>query len=452
MAEVYKFGGTSVDHLELIAEIIIKRKNKNPFTCVSAFSGTTDLLLKIVKQAEEKKELKNSHLEYLLNWHLTKILNASSDLDLVKKLQRKLKNFWENISNKIAQAYIQIQKKGPSPFYTDIIMGCGEQVAAFILAETISLKGKQGKFIDLSQIIKTNNKLADQKFFDKLKEKIKTKLNKIDEHSLPIITGFIGEVPQGILNSISRGYTDYTGAFISSIIQAKKYIIFKEVDGLCSADPRIIGNKFILLKKLSYLEVLKMASGGMKAVNMAALKPAMSKNITIEVRNTFSPSKKGTTITAERKIDPQKKIQNITVKRNVCIIRFGGFDEESTELEFKLLKYLKKHHIKKFFSTSDLSGSSVVLLYEKEKIEKLMTNLNHGRIKIIKNCSIIAIVGEEMQGRIGVLAKACRAIAQSGASIYVTVQGASQIGIDFVIDEEFANQAVINLHESFFEE
>jgi aspartate kinase len=207
----------------------------------------------------------------------------------------------------------------------------------------------------------------------------------------------------------------------------------------------------LLLEELSYIEVLKMASGGMKAINTEAVKPAMNDNIPIEVRNTKTPNTKGTLIKSVRKMEDKKAIQCITIKEEVCVIRFGGFDDELQKFELVLMNLLEKYRFRKFFSTSDRAGTTVVISYKTNKVEKLIEELEeYGQVKFAKNCALLAIVGEEMQGRVGVLAKATQAISKTGASIYSVVQGASEIGIDFVIDQEYLNKSVKSLHKEFF--
>jgi len=457
MKEVHKFGGTSVDKMEQVIKVIISRKDKNPYVTVSAFSGFTDKLLECIDLAENQKPFDTKLFDAFIEFHLKKIEEGSADKETANFLKEKFAEFFQKNSPRIQRAYENIIKKGYSAKDHDTILGFGEQISAFVLSELLTLRLKseerKGKFIDLGEAVNADFSEANHVFLEALKESVSKKvIDEKEDDEILIMTGFIGAVPGGILHSIDRGYTDFTGAFVSALLHAKRYIIFKEVDGVCSADPRIVTKGCLLLKELSYTEVLKMASGGMKAVNTEAVKPAMKESIPIEVRNLMSPEKEGTIILASREMQENRYIQNIPVKKGVCIIRFGGYnDSMESNLEMKLLSLLDKHKIRRFFSTSDGAGTSVVLPFHEKKIEMLMDDLSvFGVVKIIKDCGIIAIVGEEMRGQVGVIAKASDSLAAEGISIHMIAQGASEIGIDFVIPEERINDAIGSLHKTFF--
>ena len=456
MKEVHKYGGTSVDLLEQVVSVIVSRKEYHPHVCVSAFSGITDKLLALVEQAEERKTLETTSIENLKNLHLKKIEDGIKDETARSAIQEKFSEFFDANISRIQDAYQSIVNNGFHIQHHDTIMGFGEQISAYVISELLSFTLKSenlfGKYVNLGEAVTTEHKSAGKVFKEELKANIaRIIIEEKQDNEIPIITGFIGKVPGGILYAIDRGYTDYCGALTASIIQADRFIIFKEVDGVCSTDPRIVTENCLLLEELSYVEVLKMASAGMKAVNTEAVKPAMNAEITIEVRNTSKPDNPGTKIVAKREHHEDRTIQNIPIKKEVCVIRFGGFITKLEEnLELKLMQLLEKHQIKKFFSTTDCAGTSVVIP-ESKKVELLIDDLKvFGEVKTISNCAIVAIVGEEMKGKVGTLAKATEAIAQTGASIHMVAQGASEIGIDFVVDESKVNEVVASVHKTFF--
>jgi len=456
MSEVFKFGGTSMDVLEQIVYVVQNRLKQDPYVCVSAFSKTTDYLIEMIDNAKNKKPLPEKDLEYLKFFCLEKITNGLKNKDEIDFLQKKTEQFLKKLLLKLKKSYQNLSKNKDSIRDHDFILGVGELISAFVLAELLTLKlkeiGYQGLLINTAEVITAEYENFDEDFVNDLKNNFKKLLKNKKANEIAVIPGFLGYIPHGILHAINRGYTDYTGALVASMIKAKKYIIFKEVDGVCSTDPRIVKNEGVLLKELSYTEVLKMASGGMKAVNTEAVRPAMSDNIPLEVRNTFYPKKTGTIIVAKRKMHLKRKIQNITIQRNVCIIRFGGLKMTPENLELKLLNLLQEKKIKKFFSTSDIAGTTMILSYLPEKINDLIKELKQlGNVIFEKNCAIIAIVGEEMKGKVGILSKATTAISKAGASIHAVVQGASEVGIDFVIDEKYTEDVVKNLHFEFFQ-
>jgi len=456
MAQVYKFGGTSVDKLDQIVRVIRERYTYDIYVCVSAFSGLTDYLIKIVDSAVNKKAFSKEDKEYIQEFHMKKIELGLANLDTVRFLQSKWTKFYKLQLPVLEKAYNSLKRRGYKDTVShDIIIGFGEQASAYLLSELVTHEFSKekitGVYIDLAEVIKSKYRRANKSFCNELKNKVAKRIAGKKKNLVYIITGIIGRIPEGILYSIDRGYTDYTGALVSAVLNAETYIIFKEVDGVCTGDPRVLKEKCLLLKELSYTEVLKMASAGMKAINVHAVKPAMQAKIPIEVRNTETPNKQGTVILSSRKFDPKSKIQNIACKKGVCIVRYGGYPDKPEDLELILIKALLKFKLKKFFSISDDAGTSVVLPYDPIKIEKLKKYLQKfGVVKFNPNCAIVALIGEEMHNTVGVTAAASAAITKTGASIYSIAQGASEVGLDFVIDAKYADEAVANIHECFF--
>ena len=216
---------------------------------------------------------------------------------------------------------------------------------------------------------------------------------------------------------------------------------------------KIVKERAVLLKRLSYLEVLKMASSWMKAINTEAVKPAMSDNIPIEVRNTFYPDRVWTHISSYRDLNPNVQIQTIPSKKWVCILRFGWLNDWFMwdNLWQILSQMIKKHKIKRFFSTSDDAWFSVVLKFEKEKIEELIDDLkSYANVRMNYDCAIVWIVWEEMRWNIWTFTKAANAISWNWINMHMVAQWASEISIAFVIDESDSAKAINAIHEVFF--
>ena len=459
MKEVYKFWGTSVDYLEQIAIIILNKKKTNlPHVCVSAFSWITDNLLDLIDDAKTWKDI-NNWIEKIKLIHFEKLESWIKTKQLIEPLKKTFENFYDKKIVEIKKHLLSISKSGVEVKDFDPIIWFWEQISAFLLSEIISLLWKsteiKWRFVDLWKLVTYNFKNADKVFLEAVRNEIaKVIIEDWHDNQIPIITWFIWKVPWWILNWIDRWYTDFTSAIVASVISAKKLIIFKEVDGICSADPRIVWNECILLKHLSYTEVLKMASSWMKAINTEAVKPAMADNIPIEVRNTLYPDNEGTLITDSRKINPNVKIQTIPSKKWVSIVRFWSYNDWLMweNLWVKLSQMIKSHRVKRYFSTSDEAWFSVVVKQESEKISALADDLKaYATVKINNNCAIVWIVWEEMKWAIWTFALAANAISDQNINIHMVSQWASEISIAFVIDEQESKKAIKALHKAFFE-
>ncbi len=458
MKEIYKFWWTSVDHLEQVANIIVNNKDSRlPHACVSAFSWVTDLLLNLIESAKYWKDCNNLLID-IKKFHIEKINNWIKNKDFLKAINSSFINFFDSNLHKIEKHLQNISTKWININNFDPVIWFWEQISAFLLSITVSLiwksKSTKWKYIDLWKVVTKDFKVADKIFIQAVRSNIATKIiEDIDESEIPIITGYFWKVPWWILNSIDRWYTDFTASLVASVISAKKLVIFKEVDWICSADPKIVKERAVLLKRLSYLEVLKMASSWMKAINTEAVKPAMSDNIPIEVRNTFYPDRVWTHISSYRDLNPNVQIQTIPSKKWVCILRFGWLNDWFMwdNLWQILSQMIKKHKIKRFFSTSDDAWFSVVLKFEKEKIEELIDDLkSYANVRMNYDCAIVWIVWEEMRWNIWTFTKAANAISWNWINMHMVAQWASEISIAFVIDESDSAKAINAIHEVFF--
>lgn len=295
--KVMKFGGTSVGsgkRILHVAKIIRKYAAKESIVVVvSAMCGLTDKLVSIFNKYKSNDLL--SAKEELLQLYQMHI-KAFDEIDLSQEmciLQRK------NLTNLFGEllSYLTVRKKYEIWDY-DFVVSFGERFAVQLLSCALNKLGISSKFMDSSGLIITNNEFGNSKVLMKeTKEKIEEFLFPlIMDGIVPVVTGFYGSTKDGRVATLGRGGSDYSATILAHALDAQEVILWKEVDGVFSHDPKKNGNGAKFFPQLTFKEAIKMAKNGAKIIHPYALDSIASKDIVVWVKNTFKPHFKGTKI------------------------------------------------------------------------------------------------------------------------------------------------------------
>lgn len=271
---ILKFGGTSVgskDGINRVVGIIQEKlKQENIAVVVSAFSRVTDQLAE-ANSPNFLAELKKRHCQITNNIHSAE-----------KIFQELAGANWLFLSSKKSAADL------------DYLMSFGERLSAMIMTEVLRQNSIEAEYLDARQIIKTDNN------FGKANVDIQQTFRNIQKYfskhdKLQVITGFIGSTDQGETATLGRGSSDYTAALFGAALKASAVEIWKDVDGLMTADPRK-NAKAKIIRKISYQEAKKMAEAGAKVICPLAIMPAQQAGIPIFIKNTYNIDAEGTII------------------------------------------------------------------------------------------------------------------------------------------------------------
>jgi aspartate kinase len=452
---VMKFGGTSLgrkERLEKIPEILERESEKKKIIVVSAISGktkregtTSKLLLAIDIGGEKAKKI----LDEIAHFHTEFIDNIIEDEETRKEMKRfitKEINFAKDI---IPPEGIKI------PVITDDIIAIGERFSAYILYHFLHKRNINVGFCDLSSVYpKRKSQKVPKGFWGRLQKRIGKKIREyINKYDVVVATGYIGSIPGGIIESIGRGYSDYTSALISADIMAKELQIWKEVDGIYSTDPNKVEDAFVL-PKISYEEAAEMAYFGAEALHPKTIEPCIENSIPIRIKNIDKPDFPGTIVSEEKQylIEGPKAI---TLKENITIITVSsnrmldapGFIAEMGEI-------YKKHNISiDLMATSEVSVSCSIYNLPSNKLEELLEDLRKiGRVSVIRHLNSISVIGHGMQMTPGIAGKVFSLLGKHKINIILISQGASELSISFVVDEKDGLKALKLLHNIIKEE
>lgn len=387
-------------------------------------------------------------LKQLKNFHQETAQDSIRDSTIRENLYRLIEELFQLLEN-FLEALTVIREL--STHSSDRILRVGEKLSALILSHVLEDRNIASEYVDLSNIAPSHHKRSDSIFYKELENILKERIEKtIENQKIPILTGFIGEIPEGILNAVGRGYSDFTASLVSVAIQAKELQIWKEVDGIFTADPKIVPQAE-LIDTLTPKEASELTYFGSEVIHPFTMERVIQAKIPVRIKNTFNPRGKGTVIQET----PSKKtktspIKSITCKKNIFLLNI-----ESNRM---LMSYGFMAKVFRAFEEYEMvidliatSEVNISLTLEKGKqMERILEKLGKlGNVSLLEKRAIVILVGENMRKVSGIAGKMFQTLAQEGISIEVISQGASEINISCVIPSQYADQAIQALHRSF---
>lgn len=436
---VMKFGGTSVgnaDRIDDVANIIKSCIKKKPAVVVSAVSGITDKLIELGNAAAEGKG--NSILENIKNIHYEILEKLELDKSLIGKDIENLNSLINNMKN---NKKINAKK-------LDEFQSFGERMSSKIVAAQLNKVGVNAQAFNAFDLgLITNSDFGNAEPLEEAFSNLDNSIKKM--RFIPVITGFIGKTREGEITTLGRGGSDYTAGIVGAAINASEIQIWTDVDGIMSADPKIIGNARTI-KQVSFAEASELAYFGAKVLHPKTIMPAMEKNIPVRVLNTFNPKGNGTLILNEAEKSKQT-VKAITSKRNITLIhvnskRMLGAYGFLARLFDVFYKYKQSVDV---VATSEVSVSMTT--DNGKNIDDIASDLKGiADVKILKNKAVICVVGEGMRNTPGVSGRTFSVLGKNKINIEMISQGASEINITFVVDGKDAENAVKVLHKEYF--
>src|SRR5450755_4131392 len=448
---VMKFGGTSVEDataIDRVASIVEGRLAQKPVVIVSAMAKVTDTLLTMARAAgegERKAALKlcrslqerhyNTASELLGTARFTEFhSDLGTDFEALDELLRGISAVGEI-----------------TPRTTDHVAAFGEMLSSKVVAAAFAARGLNGVHVDSRDVLVTDNNYMEavpqfEETNAKLQEKVQPLLN---EGKVPVMGGFIGSNRSGITTTIGRGGSDFSAAIFGAGLNAERIEIWTDVDGMMTTDPRLTPEAR-RIKVISFDEAAELAYFGAKVLHPATVLPAIQQNIPVYVLNSLNPTCEGTKVTA-RAPRCSNIFKAIALKKKITLV------EVAAPRRLLVRGYLKsifeafdKHEVAvDVVSTSEVSVS--VTAETNEAIPALAADLAKiADVKYEGKKAIVCLVGENLRETPGIAAKVFGIL--ENVKIRMISQGASEINLTFVIEEDDAAEVVRRLHHTFFAE
>jgi aspartate kinase len=448
---VQKYGGTSIgtsERMLSVAEIVKESIEKDRVVvALSAMSsyvkaeGTTSKLIEAAETAVNRRPF-SSIINYIEEHHVStikEVISGKKQKQVIEEVDaelRSLKSFLEAIS--------VIEELSPRSH--DVIIGTGEKLSARIFSGLLNSMGIDAGYINLDSIIDRPFQETNKEFYAYAVSRLK-KIIESCRHRVAVLTGYFGFVPNGIIQSIGRGYTDLTAALTAVAVSARELQIWKEVDGVYSADPRKVEDARVL-PSITPEEAAELTYYGSEVIHPFTMEHVMRANIPIRIKNIFNPHVPGTIIDPNVSSDaPAKPATAVTVKGNVTVININS-NRMLMAYGFmaKVFNILAKYGIIiDLISTSEVNISMTV--ENIENLSKAVPELEAlGTVSISKNMAILSLVGRGQKHCVGLAGRMFSVLGNKGINIEMISQGASEINVSCVVKDEYADRALKVIH------
>jgi aspartate kinase len=446
-----KFGGTSVEDPAAIrrtAAIVASRvaQGKQPIVVVSAMAKVTDQLLRAAAIAAEgdrtgalaiSSRLRSRHRD-------TAAALVADSAALVDRIDLRFDSLDEILRG--LSAILEL-----TPRVSDLIVSFGEIFSSRIVAAAFRELGLNSVHVDARQIIITDSQFQKAIPQDALiDERAAIKLKPLlAQNQVPVMGGFIASNQAGITTTLGRGGSDFTAALVGGALRAESIEIWTDVDGIMTADPRVCPDA-LRVKVISFEEAAELAYFGAKVLHPATILPAVKKNIPVLVLNSRNAECEGTRIIS---LPPHCKspFKSIAVKKKLSIIDVVAGRMLMTHGYMKEIFTVFDNHKcpVDMVSTSEVSVSLTV--DSNDKLPAIAADLGQlADVKYEGRKALICLVGDDIRGQSGMAAQVFNAIRH--INIRMISQGASEINMSFMIDEDDADEAVRSLHAAFFQD
>jgi aspartate kinase len=480
--QVLKFGGTSVGNGDCILRVaqIVAQTYKDPdaafpIVVVSAMANVTDQLLRIANYAwlGEYNELERE-LEVLKQRHLATVEKAVHTYDGRTAVKDMLGNAFNGLERDIAlvsdqSASASASKRRSLRSFTDAIAAWGERLSVLLVAASVAAAGIPTAPLREEVIITTQ---PDDDVTQgqeatlviggvPLQEETRTNAQRLiypllEQGIIPIAAGFIGRTTTGTITTLGRNGSDYSASVIGSALDCVEVSIYTDVDGVLSADPRIVMNTR-LLPRLSYAEAARLSWFGAQVLHPRTLIPIAHRNIPVRVRNTFQPQNRGTLIVPDSR--SPSGAGAIAVRRHLSLVTVESTDlcgvPENTGQVFELAARAgtapvaicssSGHHLS--FVVEEQAEESVVAFLRREMGE-MGTIASPGestwRVRSRGGLAACACIGSGFTVDPMSPARAITALARE--RIPVITQGDSDIGITLIVEDRDSERALRSLH------
>ena len=463
MRLVMKFGGTAInsaDKVRHIASLIKSQKEKGNNEIVgviSAARGMTDKISAIplnIKTSD--KQFITDFLKDTNYIHINIIDNAIKNEELKNAARSVLTALIKELED-ILTGILLLGEITPKSL--DYLMSFGERLSTPIVSFALRDIGSLSEYLTGKEagILTDSNYGEARPLMDTTRLRVVHKIEPLlSSNVIPLVTGFIGADQNGNTTTIGRGGSDYTATIIASSIDADEVWFLGDVDGLMTADPKIVSEARVI-REVSFAEAMEMALFGAKYMHPRALEPVMDTKIPVRIRNAFKVDHQGTLISQNLTKTSQKTVKSITAIRHTALIDVsGGGMVGAPGTAAKIFDALAKNRVNIMMISQSPSESSISIVVRRDELDKAITTLDLNllgkvvkRVNINNDVAVIAAVGSGMRGIKGVAARVFNAVAKRNVNVIMIAQGSSELNLAFVVNDSDCEQVVIALHDEF---
>jgi aspartate kinase len=458
-----KFGGTSVGDADCIrraAAIVKSAAAEGPVVAVvSAMSGVTNRLIEAAHRAKAgQKDFLPGLLADLRRQHVTALESLTRDPKRRAEVSAALGGVLDELE-RLLQGTALLSELTPRAL--DSISGIGERLSTPLVAATLCELGVRAEAVSATEVIVTDGHHGRaEPLLPQTRERAGKRLRPLlDQGIVPVVTGFIGATENGVPTTLGRGGSDYSATILGAALGAHETVIWTDVDGVKTADPRLVPEARTI-PEISYNEAAELAYFGAKVLHPNTLRPVTAAGVPVLIRNSFAPERPGTRITA-RGLTNGGGVKALTAIRDVSLITVGGpgivglTDVLSRAFGATAALRVNVLFVSQSSSQNDIcfvvptadQARTVQALRDAFAPELAQHTVEH--VSVDGNIAVVAVVGENMRGIPGIAGRTFSALGREGVNIIAIAQGSSEYNISLVVEIGATQRCLATLHKEF---
>lgn len=456
---VQKFGGSSVEDADKIREVakiaLEHRVDGRVAIVLSAMKGCTDLLLVAARDAEAGRASYKDALAVLEKRHLDaamELTQGTAYATLRGSIEGQLKDLRDILHG------VELVKEC-SKRSLDLIAGFGERLNCQLMTGYLNGAGHEAHYVDASKnfIITNDHHGAADVDFEATYAAVEARLRPLG--GVMVITGFVASTAEGRPTTLGRNGSDYTASLVGAAIRAEAVEIWKDVDGVLTADPRFVEGTLVL-DEISMEEAMEMSYFGAKVIHPSTMLPLLERGINLRIKNTLNPSVKGTLIRQNPKPHPYP-ITGIASITGAALINIEGSGMIGIPgFASRVFGALARASVNVIMISQASSEHSICIVCREAEAVPALAALREElkaehQAKKLKDCElvsgleVIAVIGENMRGRPGITGKLFSSLGSKNVNVLAIAQGSSERNISFVIDSKDREVALNAVHNAF---
>lgn len=454
---VHKFGGTSVadaDRYRHVAGLLLARPEPTQITVVSAMKGVTDALIQLAQVAAGDKPA------WRELWHALRARHRAAAVALLEADAGPTLEWLDARFDHLAEILGALAVIGELPHEVlDRVQGLGEVYSAQLLGSYLQSLGEDCAVLDARDVLVVDHGELGVDVDWQASAARLADWRKAHPQRRVVVTGFVARDRAGHITTLGRNGSDYSGAIFAALFEADELQIWTDVDGVLSADPRVVPEA-VQLESLSYDEACELAYFGAKVVHPKTMSPAIARGLPIIIRNTFQPEHPGTRITADSSV--HGPVKGLTLSPDLAVLNLEGTGLIGVPgTAERVFSALRNAHVSVVMISQGSSEHSICCVVKQAEaararealLQAFASELALGqiqRVQLTPGISVLAAVGDGMAGQPGVAARLFEALGRAQVNILAIAQGSSERNISVAIDSAHATRALRAAHAGFW--
>lgn len=458
-----KFGGTSVGDASCICRVVeIVRaglRESDVLVVVSAMSGVTNKLVAAAKASEagDRKSVVKMLQELRAQHEAVASILIQSTAERAR-IARVVKDIFRE-ADALCRGTILLRELTARTL--DAISSLGERLSAPLVAAALAEHGLTSRAMDATELVVTDATYGSaEPLMDLTRNRCEVRLRPLLHQGIvPVVTGFIGATQDGVVTTLGRNGSDYSATILGAAVDAEEVIIWSDVDGVLTVDPRLVPG-VCTIPEISYREAAELAYFGAKVLHPKTLRPVMQSGTPIWIRNTFAPERRGTKITPDGHLNGGG-VKALSAISDVTLINVGGpgfigvpdvlariFKTTSAVgAEVLLISQSSSQYDICLVVSSSIAARTVEGLRREFALDLASENVEH--IGFDPDVAIVAAVGGKLRGVSGIVGRMFGALDRESVNIIAIAQGSSECSISFLVARKDMKPALITSHREF---